>query len=216
MVYRPPQLPIHPLGLTRKTTCHSRSISPRRVIVSHPPFCYLGDMPFLPAVNERGITLVIDALDTNTVLEVIARLALRHPVRVIVGGNRFDAHQLARIIRRHTVRLDETLERIQQARPFTCFQALTLLEQTPSTMPLVALDILTTFYDENISDAESIRLVNRVIAHLQRLGQEAPVLVTCRSVEAGTRAGLIEMIQDTADDVYRFDSPEESFQPPLW
>ncbi len=100
-------------------------------------------MQSLPAVNERGITVVIDVPNTNTILEVIARLALLHPVRVIVGGNRFDVHQLARIIRRHTVRLDETLERIQQARPFTCFQALTLLAETPSTMPLVALDILT-------------------------------------------------------------------------
>jgi len=173
-------------------------------------------MHTLPTINQHGITLVIDAPDTNVILEVIARLALLYPVRVIVGGNRFDAHQLARIIRRHTLQLNETLEHIQQARPFTCFQALTLLEQTPSTMPLVVLDILATFYDENISDAESIRLVNSVIAHLQRLSQDAPVLVTCRSANATTRPGLIEMIQDAADDVYRFDSPEESFQPPLW
>lgn len=173
-------------------------------------------MHFLPAVYEQGITLVIDIPDNHIILELIARLALHQPVRVIVGGNQFDAHQLARLIRRHTVQLDETLTRIQQARPFTCFQALTLLEKTPPTMPLVALNILTTFYDENISDAESIRLVNIAIAHLQRLRQKAPVLVTCRSRDATTRPSLIKLIEDAADDVYQFDSPAKSFQPPLW
>jgi hypothetical protein len=173
-------------------------------------------MHYLPTVNRQGITLVVDLPDNHIILEVIARLALRQPVRVLVGGNQFDAHQLARLIRRHTVRLDETLTRIEQARPFTCFQALTLLEKTPPTMPLVTLDMLTTFCDENISDAESIRLVKIAIAHLQRLSQKAPVLVTCRSAEAITRPSLIKLVTDAADDVYQFDSPTASFQPSLW
>jgi hypothetical protein len=173
-------------------------------------------MHLLPTVSAQGITVVIDVPDPHTVLELIARLARLHPVRVIVGGNRFDAHQLARIVRRHTTRVDETLARIQQARPFTCFQALTLLAETPPTMPLVALDMLTTFYDENISDSESNRLVNLAIAHLQRVGEAAPVLVTHRSASGITRPGLIKLVEAAAADVYRFDLPSESFQPTLW
>jgi len=174
-------------------------------------------MHTLPALQERTITLVVDVPQPNTILEVIARLARHQPVRVIVGGNRFDAHQLARLIRRHTVHLDETLARIQQARPFTCFQALTLLAETPATMPLVALDILDTFYDEAISDSESIRLTNRAITQLQRLSQEAPVLVTYRSSSAAMmRPGLIKRIQEAANHVYRFDAPAAYYQPPLW
>lgn len=170
----------------------------------------------LPALQEQGLTVVIDIPDPQTILEMIARLAQEHPLHVIVGGNHFDAHQLARIIRRQTVQLDETLARIQQARPFTCYQALTLLAQTSPTTPLIALDILTTFYDENISNAESIRLVNIAIAHLQRLSQDAPVLVTCRSADAVIRPGLLKLIKAAAADVYQFDAPTESFQPPLW
>jgi hypothetical protein len=186
------------------------------VIEKHLHTQYLGGMHILPTVSERGITIVTDMPDPHTILEVIVRLALLHPVRVIIGGNRFDAHQLARIVRRHTTRVDETLVRIQQARPFTCFQALTLLAETPPTMPLVALDILTTFYDENISDSESIRLVNIAIAHLRRLSKAAPVLVTHRSADGMTRPGLIKLIQNAADDIYEFDSPGGSFQPTLW
>jgi hypothetical protein len=204
------------MGLTCKTTRYLHPISPRKVIVSRPPPCYGGDMSYLPAVNPRGITLVIDLPDNTTILEVIARLARLHPVRIIVGGNRFDAHQLARIIRQHTIYVDKTLACIQQARPFTCFQALTLLAETPPTMPLVALDMLTTFYDENISDSESIRLVNIALTHLQRVGETAPVLVTHRSADGTTRLELIKLVEAAAADIYRFDLPLELFQPTLW
>jgi hypothetical protein len=169
----------------------------------------------LPALNERGITVVVGLSDKQPILDVIARLALLYPVQVIVGGNRFDAHHLARIIRRHTVQLDLVLGRIQQARPFTCFQAIKLLDGTKPTMPLVAIDLLTTFYDENISDSESVRLVNLAVGHLQRLSQQAPVLVTLRPPAMPIRAGLIKMVQDIADQLYIYESPENSFQPPL-
>lgn len=171
-------------------------------------------MEILPTINERGITTAIGLPRSEPVLEVIARLALIGPVQVIVGGNRFDVHKLARVIRRHTVQLDETLERIQQARPFTCYQAITLLSDTQPTTPLIAIDLLATFYDESISDAESVRLVNMVVMHLQRLGQQAPVLVTLRP--SATRPGLSKRIQDIADDIYTFDTPAESFQPTLF
>lgn len=169
----------------------------------------------LPTEIEHGLTVVVGLSDKQPVLDVIARIALLRPVQVIVGGNRFDAHHLARIIRRHTVQLDLVLGRIQQARPFTCFQALKLLEETKPTMPLVAIDLLTTFYDDNISDRESVRLVNMAVGHLRRLSQQAPVLVTLRPLTMPNRPGLIKMVQDIADQLYIYESPENSFQPPL-
>jgi hypothetical protein len=170
----------------------------------------------LPAIKERGITAVIGLSDSNLALELIARLALLYPVRVIVGGNRFDAHQLARIARRHTVQLDRILGRIEQARPFTCFQAIKLLEETQPITPLVALDLLTTFYDDNISDADSVRLVNVAIGHLRRLSRQAPVLVTLRPSPSATRTHLVRLIQDSADRLYVYESPEKIIQPPLF
>lgn len=167
-------------------------------------------------IEEQGLTVVVGLSDSEPILDVIARLALLHPVQVIVGGNRFDAHKLARIIRRHTVQLDLVLERIQQARPFTCYQALKLLDETKPTMPLVALDLLTTFYDENISDGESVRLVNIALSHLQRLAQQTPVLITLRPPAASARAGLVRRVQDVANQLYIYEWPQESFQPPLF
>lgn len=169
----------------------------------------------LPTHTERGLTVVVGLTDSTTALDVIARLALRRPVQVIVGGNRFDAHRLARIIRRHTVHLDHTLTRIRQARPFTCHQLLSLLHATRPTTPLVALDLLTTCYDDNISDGESARLVTLVVSHLQRLGRETPVLITLRPLAAPTRTGLVRQVQDVADRLYICSAPEAPIQPPL-
>lgn len=186
------------------------------MIVGGAQASYVGRMLTLPAVKERGITVVIGLFDSVSILELIARFALLYPVQVIVGGNRFDAHQLARIIRRHTVQLDPTLERIHQARPFTCFQVLSLLAKTPPTTPLIALDLLTTFYDENISDSESIRLAGITASHLQRLGRQAPVLITLRPPVTATCPSLIKLIQNIADQLYIYDPPEEIIQPPLF
>ena len=170
----------------------------------------------LPALKEHGITVVIGLPDKQLVLEVIAQLARRGPVQVIVGGNRFDAHYLARIIRRHTVHLDQTLERIQQARPFTCYQVIKLLAETRATTPLVIIDMFTTFYDENISDAESFRLAKIAVGHLQQLGRQAPILVTLRPPLLATRSVLAILAQAVADPVYIIDSPVVTMQPPLW
>ncbi len=178
---------------------------------------YIARMLTLPSVKERGITVVTGLSGSDSILELIVRLALMYPVRVIVGGNRFDVHQLARIVRRHTVQLDQTLERIEQARPFTCFQAIKLLEETQPTTPLVAIDLLTTFYDENISDADSVRLVNIASAHLQRLGKQVPVLVTLRPSSAATaRPGLVTLVQNISDRLFVYESPVETVQPPLF
>ena len=173
----------------------------------------------LPAVKERGITVVTGLSDSDPILELIARLAVLSPVQVIVGGNRFDAHRLARIVRRQTIQLDQILARIELARPFTCFQTLKLLEDTQPGTPLIALDLLTTFYDENISDSDSVRLVNIAINHLQRLGQQVPVLVTLRPPlpsEAVHRSGLVTLVQNSADQLYVYETPVETYQPPLF
>lgn len=170
----------------------------------------------IPAFREQGLTVVTGLMDEQPVLEVIARLAGRGSVQVIVGGNRFNAHQLSRIIRRQTVHLDQTLMRIHQARPFTCYQMIKLLAETHTTTPLVVLDMLTTFYDESISETESIRLTKIAAGHLERLGQGAPVLATLRLPLIATRLSLIKIVQAAANHNYIYDSPEVSIQPSLW
>ena len=102
----------------------------------------------------------------STMLTAIARLGERCSLRVLDGGNRFNAYTVARAA--HGRR--DILEHITVSRAFTCYQVLSLLESTPSTQaPFVVLDLLNTFYDESVQIGERKRLLRSCIAHLERL-----------------------------------------------
>ena len=169
-----------------------------------------------PPLHERGLIVVNGLAQAEPILEFIARLALLRSVQIIVAGNRFNAHRLARIIRRQTLAVDETLGRIQQARPFSCHQVITLLKTTQPTAPVVVLDMLTPFYDDNITDADSVRLVITATTCLQRLAERVPVLVTLRPPAIPIRAGLVKIVQIAADDVYTYEPPTQASQPSLF
>lgn len=145
-------------------------------------------------------------------LELSAVLALRGKVRVLDGGNSYNALYVARYLRRHTVALDETLDRIVVARAFTCYQVVSLLEETAvSAAPTLVLDLLSTFYDESVTTQEAHRLLRLVMGHVQRLRQKAPVIVSLRPspVQQPDRAGLMKLLQDAADHLLIRDVPAE-------
>lgn len=144
------------------------------------------------------------SFNQDLTLHLIARLSLTEPVRVLEGGNAFAAFELARLIRRQTVQLEEALKRIELARAFTCYQVLALLAQTPATeTPCFVLNLLATFYDESVSQAESERLLKVAIEHIQRLRTYAPVVVSVSPPpqKYNTRAGLITQLEGIADDI---------------
>lgn len=169
-------------------------------------------MNALTPLPACGMTLVLGLPDHEPLLEMVARLALGGPLQVVVGGNRFNAHRLARLMRRHTVRVDETLARVQVARPFTCYQTITLLAQTGASTPLLVLDLLVPFTDDSLSDTESFRLLALAVAHLRRCALRVPVLVTAQPVLAPARQGLTAVLQKAADQVIQYQPPPAPVQ----
>ena len=165
---------------------------------------------------DPGLTVVFGWPDHTLLLTLIARLALRGPLRLIVGGNRFDAHHLARQLRRQTVRLDEALERIHLARPFTGYQLIALLEESDGRSPLVCLDLLDTFYDDAISPAESVRLAHLAVGHLRRCQATAPTLVTLRPAPSAAGRDLSPIVRAAADRVTLVAPPPAPEQRPLF
>jgi hypothetical protein len=159
---------------------------------------------------SAGLSFVIGARHIHQeLLDAVAHMSLRGPVRVLDGGNSFNAYQVARALRRHSPDL-AGLERIQLARAFTCYQMLALLESTPQyALPTLVLDMLTTFYDENVPLRECQRLLEASLAHLQRLSRAAPVLVNASwpKAIASERAQLVEAIEQIADQVYYLEEP---------
>lgn len=155
-----------------------------------------------------------------TLLTAIARLAERLPVRVLDGGNRFNAYTVARQARASSA-FDggavDVLERITISRAFTCYQVLSLLESTPATRcPFVILDLLNTFYDESVRAGERKRLLRSCIEHLHRLEREAGGLVSVHPPAVPSQAAveLLGMLQAATPDTY-FVQPAPPVPEPL-
>lgn len=166
---------------------------------------------------DKGLALLIHWPDHNALLTLIAQLALHQSVRVIVGGSRFQAHTLARLIRRQTVHVEAVLARIDVARPFTCYQTTAMFEQLATTpKPLIILDLLQTFADENISTQESYRLLYLILNDLHHLRQAAPVIISLQPPPQPDRAGLVTILQKTADIVLLPDRPTPPTLPKLF
>ena len=172
----------------------------------------------LPEPSPGCIWLVLGQhAARQPMLDLAARLAQRGTLRVLDGGNSFNAYTVARSLGRELgagdKKLENALKRISVARSFTCYQMLTLLSETPAApCPTLVLDLLATFYDENVELYESQRLLENCIEHLLRLSRLAPLVVSARPLVASQpvqdRSCLVQTLEAAAHQVlYQAGSP---------
>jgi hypothetical protein len=140
---------------------------------------------------------------SQAMLAVAARLALYTPLRVLDGGNRFNARVVARLLRQlNAPDLYQALGRIQVRRAFTCYQMAALLEDTPpSSQPSLVIDLLDTFYDESAPLPERRSLAERCMQQLRSLSSLAPTIASVRPPPPSRLdpTGLLEIVQNAAD-----------------
>jgi hypothetical protein len=167
-------------------------------------------MNTLPEPSPGHLWLVLaQRAARQPMLDLAARLAQRGVLRVLDGGNSFNAYTVARNLGRRVgggAALESALGRIHIARAFTCYQVLTLLSETPAApYPTLVLDLLATFYDENVERYESQRLLEKCTQHLLRLSRLAPVVVSARGLRLRPplqdRTFLVEMLEAAAHQV---------------
>jgi hypothetical protein len=158
-------------------------------------------------------------------------------VRVLDGGNRFQAYVISRAVRGRL----EILNRITISRAFTCYQVRSLLENTPSAThvaetadggltpprlvpaPFVVLDLLSTFYDESVKMWERKRILKVCVNHLERLGRGAvgasrrpPLLVVSvhpPKIQVPEAVELLGMLQEAAGETYFVQAPTPEPEP---
>jgi hypothetical protein len=175
------------------------------MIEKHGGNCYFGGMKKEKAESnlddrvspiEQGrcsLTLMLSSYKAqiDTINELVIRQAVQSPIWVLDMGNCFNPLRLTRQIRSQTLQIHAVLDRIHVARAFTCFQVISLLGQTKQPKGQVfILDLLTTFADEVIPAKQRIDLLHQVLAHISRLKQAVPVLLTTG------RPGSLEIIPD--------------------
>jgi hypothetical protein len=175
----------------------------------------------LEAPTENQIHLIIAPHAGNQMmLALSARLAIKGVVRVLDGGNQYDAFAVAREIRRQTVELDEALINIRVSRGFTCYQMQALISETSAVpdRPVMILNLLSTYYDESVALRESIWMLDSTLTHLRRLSERAPVIVSARPpfVQSANRLILLDQLRTCADKVLVFEEHKSILQPTLF
>lgn len=165
-----------------------------------------------PTPKSGKISLVVAPRTVvPSLMSMLATLALRGQVIVVDGGNCFDGYALARALRRKTHLVQNRLRSVRLSRAFTCYQMAAMLAELPvDGTPIVVLDMLSTFLDENVSFAKRQRLLDHSLALLRRISQGAPVAVWSRNRSGPTDEGqrLLTPLLEAAHDIWELEGPE--------
>jgi hypothetical protein len=171
----------------RKKMDHSLQLSPRQL-----------HLVIAPHRAQRQMMTILTA-----------RLALAGKVRLVDAGNCFDGYGLARQLRQQTSSWQQALERVSVARAFTCYQVETLLSESVADIaPVLVLNLLDTFYDENVKLPERMRLLQVSLAELRRLCRMASVAVSASLPTRDQPTELLERLAESAGQVWTFEEPQ--------
>ena len=139
---------------------------------------------------------------------LIAELALRGPVTVLDAGNRFEAYRIAQQVRRKSLNVNNIAQHISVRRAFTCYQTVSLLEETHALpQPYVILDLLATFQDDQVTVPESRRLLKICLREIERVRCTAPVAISLSPMPMQEKAFLVDELCARADDIFMLDDP---------
>lgn len=176
-------------------------------------------MEILPALRPGSLIVIYAGhAARNEISHVAAELAMRGPLTVLDGGNRFQAYRIAHLLRKNTTNIYAAAQRLFVRRAFTCYQMLALLENTPTLrQPYLILDLLACFYDEQIRMQEASRLLETCLQQINRLRQAAPVAVTLGPPLLEERTVLVDRVCAQADTIFTTGEPTTSaIQPALF
>jgi len=131
----------------------------------------------------------------------IVELALAGPVKVLIGGNRYDHYRINYTLAAETPFYEYILDHhIRLSRAETCYQMVELLSQVRAdTVPTLILDLLTTFYDKSVPKREIDQMLFEAILQLRRLSRRAAVVVSAQAEEK--RPQLLKVIENSVDRV---------------
>jgi hypothetical protein len=170
----------------------------------------------MPLPPKRFLAIGAHAL-SDRMLQLISSLALRQTVTVLDCGNRSNMYAVARLIRPYTSDPVSVMNNIRLSRAFTCYQVLAMIRATaknPPGGPLVLLDLLATFLDEDVELKDSQRLLNHSLDILENMSHLAPVVISTRQLPAiaENRSILLERLKASVEVCWEEPLPLPSSQ----
>ncbi len=158
-------------------------------------------MNILPALKTGKVILALGP--TSLLPSLLAELALQGPLTVLDGGNRFPAYRIAQEIRRRSADVHKISARLFLRRAFTAYQIVHLLESAPAVgHPLILLDLLATFQDDQVQPREADRLLSICLTHIHRLSLSAPIALYLDARTTEEKAFLHQRLCQRADEVF--------------
>lgn len=157
------------------------------------------------ALRPKQWNLMISPSWTR-LLAAVAHLAHQADLIVLDCGRRFDASLVARAARGR----QEVIDRIKVQRAFTCYETAKLIERLPvGRTPILILDFLSTFHDENVKTQSRAFLLETSIRNFQRLscGMGLAVSVNFPPVSPDS-IYLFERLQNAAPHVSSYEPVE--------
>jgi hypothetical protein len=168
--------------------------------------------PIIETLPGRWLLLTGSRSLRTTMLTLIARLAERGPVRVLDGGNQFNVYLVSRPLQGRK----DLLERISISRAFTCYQLLASLERaTTHPSPYIVLDLLSTFFDENVPFSERRRLLEYCLPQLDRLSASAGGAVSVHppAIMSPQAEALFAILHAAAPESWFQELPTQAVEP---
>ena len=134
-------------------------------------------------------------------LGICAEIAVSRPLRLLDFGNRCDMYFVARHLRTLTRDPVSAMRNIRLQRAFTCYQALALLRQLDereADTPVIIMDLLAPFLDENIRPREIDWLFSASVEQIRAAGRTRFLLIGIKPVPqwiAPERMGLMKWVE---------------------
>jgi len=135
--------------------------------------------------------------------ELITQLALRGPFNLIAGDEWLpDRDTLHRSVRRHTLKVEETLNRPSLLRPMTCLQLLDLLTETDlQNRPTLILDFLHHFHNSDVDLALRDRTLEQCCQNVKRLSFFNSVVVRVLRRHTEEYRRFFPILASVADEI---------------
>ena len=166
--------------------------------------------------DRRGLVLILTkdrARKSKT--DLIAHLILKAPLFIVSGDEWLPAFSLPRIVRVRTPHVKMTMDRLYSVRASTCYRLFDSLASLPSKgEPVLVMDFLHTFYDEDIPLRTRLFRLRECCRELKRLAFYRPVIVTAQEEEGKDYEKFTPALWPLADQIFTLEPERESIDQP--
>jgi len=169
------------------------------------------------STEKRGLVLILTrdrARQSKT--DLIGNLIIKGPLFIVSGDEWLPLFLLPRLVRGQTTEVKMLMDRLRTVRASTCFRLYDSLANIPSKgEPLLVMDFLHTFYDDDIPLRHRLFRLRECCRELKRLAFYRPVIVMTQEQEGEEYEKFIPALSPIADTCFTLASEPETIKQPV-